>query len=752
MAPSTPSVSTPSVRACLLRPLAFAAALACLPAAEAQSTRDDPLLAAGPALKETVVSGSRRAQDPDELPVSIDVVRRQDIEDKQLRDIRDLVRDLPNVSVSRGPARFSLAGTPTGRDQNAGFNIRGLDGNRVLMLVDGIRLPRSYAFSANSFGRDYLDIGLVQQVEVVRGATSALYGSDGMAGLVNFITAEPANFLAPGKAVGGRASVGYDGDTHGRRAGATVAGKANDTLSWMVGGNVVRSRGLETMGTNAAADTDRTVANPERDKGVSLLAKAVLTPGGGQRHVLGYEHVDKKADYDLLSARARPPLAATSVVGATSSTDMRRDRLSWDGRWTLDAPVADELQAVLSYQDADAREVLFEDRATAADRVRDVTYRERTLQANLQAYKTLAMAGGWMQKISYGLDTTRARIRNLQTGVTPAAGETFPLKRFPDTRETSTALYAQDELIAGAWSLTPGVRVDHFAIDASQAGFAPPSTTPAASISGSATSPKLGVLWRADDRWSVFGNYAAGFRAPNAGQVNAFFENVTQFYKTIPNPDLKPEKSQNLELGARGRLDRLRVEAAVFTGRYKDFIDDLVQVGGTGRAGNPLVFQSVNRGRVRIHGFELKGDMDWGRLGTGRLGTPFAYGATEGKDTATGRPVNAIDPQRLNLGARYDTAAWAVRLDMTHRAGKKAADVDGAALASQFLPPSSTTFDLSGQWRIRPDLRLVAGLYNITDRKYWNWADVRGLSSTVSYADAYTQPGRYARVSLVADF
>jgi hemoglobin/transferrin/lactoferrin receptor protein len=196
-----------------------------------------------------------------------------------VRDIRDAARELPNVSVTRSPARFSLASGSTGRDQNVGFNIRGLEGNRVLMLVDGIRLPRSYAFSANAFGRDYLDIGLLQRIEVVRGATSALYGSDGMAGLVNFITADPAAFLAEGKTFGGRASVGYDGDDQGARLGATLAGRSGDTVQWLLGASASRSSELDNMGTNGAANVDRTRPNPQKDRSGAVLGKVVLTPG-----------------------------------------------------------------------------------------------------------------------------------------------------------------------------------------------------------------------------------------------------------------------------------------------------------------------------------------------------------------------------------------------------------------------------------------------------------------------------------------
>eukprot|EP01030_Chromulinospumella_sphaerica_P002390 gene2390-2342_t len=175
-----------------------------------------------PLLKEVVISSTRSEQNPDDLPMRIDVINAQALEEGQVRDLRDVARDQPNITVPRSPARFTLASGSTGRDQNAGFNIRGLEGNRVLMLVDGIRLPRSYVFSANAFGRDYVDVGLLQRIEVLRGATPALYGSDGMGGLVNFITADPSAFLKDGKTLGGRVSAAYDGDDDGKRLGATL--------------------------------------------------------------------------------------------------------------------------------------------------------------------------------------------------------------------------------------------------------------------------------------------------------------------------------------------------------------------------------------------------------------------------------------------------------------------------------------------------------------------------------------------------
>ncbi len=702
------------------------------------------------ALGEIVVSGSRSEQEKDALPVSVEVLNRETLESKQINDIRDAVRDLPNVSVKRSPARFGLAQGNTGRDNNAGFNIRGLDGNRVLLLTDGIRTPRSYVFSANAFGRDYFDIGLIERIEILKGPASALYGSDGLAGLVNFITRDPSSFLRDGKRFGGSASLGYSGDDNGRRAGVTLAGKPNETLQWLLSANLGRSHELENRGSYNAPNADRTTPNPQRDRSGALLAKVILTPDANQRHGFTFEHIEKTSRYDLLSGLAKPPYASTSVVGLNARTDLQRDRFTYDGRLRLNAVMADSLQATVSYQKSKSREYIFEDRFSAADRSRDVTYDESTWQFGLQADK-LVRTGDWAQKITYGFDYARTNVENLQTGLVPPAGESYPLKRFPDTRETSSAFYVQDEFIHDRWSITPGIRFDRFSLDADQAGFG----AQAVSLSGSAVSPKLGVLFRATPQWSVYGNYASGFKAPNAFQVNNFFENTISGYRTIPNPNLKPEKSQNVELGVRGRTGLLNFDVAAFSGNYKDLIENDRQVGGVfGSRVNPATFQSVNIGRARISGFEVKGELDFTDNGMG-FSVPFAWGQTRGRDRSNNRPLNSIDPRKINLGLAYKAPAWSVRLDAVHHAAKKRSDVDSAEITTggvQFLTPSATTLDLSAQWRINRDLRLNASITNLTNKRYWMWSDVRGLTSTALIRDAYTQPGRSFNVSLVADF
>ncbi len=752
--------------------LSFFVTLACLHmAAQAQTSQPlpEPQLVAAASLPTVVVSGSRHEQVADELPLSYDVIDARQLSDGQVRSVREALQDLPNTSVKLLPSRFSVTGvtSATGRDGNTGINIRGLGGNRVLLMVDGVRLPRSYAFRTTVFDREYLSLDLLKRVEVVRGPASALYGSDGMAGLVHFITYEPADFLkgrdgAPDKTLGGRIAAGYSGDNHGRTLAGSVAGQASESLQWLVTASTRRARELDNRGDVDTPDSRRTRPNPQSDRDDAVLGKIVLTPQAGQKHVFTLEHVERRQDIELLSSRAPLPLAGTPAQVAVALTreaserSMERQRLGWTGRFDLDTSWADQVQATLAFQKSQSRQIGTSERQAMPLRIRDNHYDEKTWQAALQAGKLLR-SGDWAHQITYGFDHVSSRISNLYDGLNPAPPEVFPLKRFPDTRETSSALYVQGESIVGNWSFTPGLRFDHFSLDVtSQAGFHPPAKQPGTSLSGSAVSPKFGVLYRATREWSVFGQWATGFRAPEAGQVNGYFENLAEQVIILPNGDLKPEKSRGVEFGVRGRLAQLHLDASVFSNRYSNLIMDAALIRGTGTAADPRVFQAINLERARISGFELKGRYDWGQVAGGKLATSFAYGRARGSNRATGQPLNSIDPAQLALGLHYDSGAWGLALDARHHAAKQAKDIDSASAVkapnTQFTIPSATVLDASVQWRIRKDVRLNLALHNLTDRKYWLWPDVYGLAASSTTNDGWTQPGRSAHVSVVMDF
>ncbi len=724
-------------------------------------------------LQQVVVSGSRSEQARDDLPMTIDVLMRMDMDERLMTDIKDLAKDLPNVSVRHAPSRFSVTGVanPVGRDDNAGFSVRGMGGNRVLMLIDSVRMPRSYVNGSNAFGRDAMALNLVKQVEVVRGPTSVLYGSDGVAGMVNFLTYEPIDLLrakGTNADLAGRFSAQWNGDREGAGIAATVAGRVSDSMQWLLSAGVEKSGAMDNMGTNDAPNATRTRPNPETHRKESLLAKVVLRPDARQKHTLALEHVGKSMQTELLSSRASvlpaPTTTATRalVAGESAGSTLRRDRLSWEGRLVLTSPLADQVQTMLVVQQADASQDGQTRRNDGGLRLRDTAYNERTVQANLQASKSLAMGEQWSQRLTYGIDSTQVQVSSWFDGFDPVPLPKYvPKKYFPDAKDSGLALYVQSQMQNDTVSITPGIRFERYAVDVvSQDGFAPPSATPGVSVAGYHTSPKLGALWRLAPQRSLFVNYATGFRAPSASQLNGAIDPTPTFNaRLLPNPDLKPETSRHWEIGYRAKTALGQWELAAFTGDYSQLIVDKKFLRGTNTVADPNVFQTVNIDNASIWGLEFKGNVDAGSVAGGQLSLPFALGWARGKDNTSGLPLNTVDPASLSLGLQFEAPTWSMRADLRHNTAKNAADVDPTggvrAGSTQFTGvPAVTTLDLGGQVRLRKDIRLTANLVNLTNAKYWLWSDVQGLSTAnaVTQADAYTQPGRHLNVSLIVDF
>ncbi|TAG28662.1 MAG: TonB-dependent hemoglobin/transferrin/lactoferrin family receptor [Burkholderiales bacterium] len=727
-----------------LHPLGLAALLACSASAWAQNSTATQTFAET-TLKPVIVSGSRSERLLEDVPAPVDLINSEALQRSQITNIRELESQSPNLSVRRLPNRGAINNN-NGKEGNAGFNLRGLEGNRVLLLVDGLRAPRNYSFGASS--RDNFSLGLIDRIEIVKGPSSALYGSDGIGGLVQFFTKEPERYLKDGKSFGGQASIAYSGEDKGINTGITLAGKASDSLQWLLSASIGRAKELESQGTNTSLNSDRTAPNPQQDRETALLGKIILKPTASQKHTFTLESIDKASEFDLLSLRAKPPFGATSVLSAQADTDNTRRRFTWQGQFKTDLAFAQEIKTALSWQNFKSKEYFANDRNTAADQIRDTRDKESTLQANIQA-ETLIRGSAVAQKIVYGLDLANVTADHLQTGQTPPMGETFPLKRFPKTKDSTVALFIQDEIIGERWSIIPALRWDSYDIQPEQAGF----VAVVGASKGSALSPRLAGTYRITPEWNLYGQWATGFRAPSPDQLNRFFENATAFYRTIANPNLKAEKAKSIEIGIKGSQGGFTLDASVFSAKYSNFIKDNQVVGGTGAAGNPTIFQSINAQSASIHGLEFKGDYKFARAQGAQWSIPFAYGQARGTDDVTGKPLNSVNPAALSLGVKYEGAWGDVALMARNVKAKKLSDIDLASSSpTQYATPSYTTLDLSAQWKITQAWRLNAGISNLTNKKYTRWSDVQGVSSTAVFLDAYTQPGRSINIVLTTDF
>ncbi len=677
-----------------------------------------------------------------DAPATVSVITARQIDDQLVTDIKDLVKFEPGVAVTSSPARFTAAGASTGRDGNAGFNIRGIEGNRVLMQIDGIRVPDAFSFGAQATGRGgYADLDLIKSVEILRGPASALYGSDGVAGAVSFTTKDPQDFLKAGNAFGGQLKAGYAEADDSWAKGLVLAGQSGQWSSMLA---YTRRDGheQETRGSDNSANVNRTAADPQDITSNAVLAKLVYTPADGQRLRLTLDHYDDVTDTDVLSAISAPPLSSTSTLGLTAHDTTHRDRASLDYRYR-GTGIIDGIDAVIYTQSSKNSQYAWEDRNTAADRTRINLFNTKVSGLNIDL-TSHAMTGNVSHTFTYGGDLSLTRQESVRDGTVPPAGETFPTRAFPTTNYTRTGVFVQDEIKAGNLSLYPAVRYDSY--DLKPKGGTLTTFTPKGQH-GDHVSPKIGLVYKFTPKVGLFVNAGEGYKAPAPGEVNNAFTNLVQGYKSVPNPDLKPEISETVEGGLRYAGDTVSTSFAVYSGRYRDFISQEM-VGGTFAPDDPGIFQFINLDKVKLSGVEARGSF--------KFGNGFALNAaastTTGKVTdLTGtHDLDSVQPWKAVAGISYRSEGdrFGGAFTVTHSA--KRAHGDG------FVPPAFTVADLTAYWNLTPSLALRAGIFNLTDEKYIWWSDVRGMSTTtpagVDISDAYTQPGRNASVSLTYRF
>ncbi len=713
-----------------------------LPAADATPQQDADQPSESRELETIIVEATKMPLTDAQIASRISVITSESMEQQLAQNIGDLVRYEPGVDVADQGSRFGLAG----------FSIRGIGGNRVLIEVDGV--PAASAFSIGNFSnasRDLVDVAALRQVEITRGPASALFGSDALGGVVSFVTRGPRDYLQ-GDTSYFDVSLGYN-DVDASTAASATAAYGNDQWAAML--RVTARDGEER---------DVPLADPMNFESLNVLAKLSYGEVGNGALELTVEDFENTSDtqvnslegvQDFTQALGFPFVINTTDVDA--SDERTRSRFSIGQEWVGGLWGTSYLRWRAYHQDSQTRQDTFEGRSQLiAGRTSNVT-RQRRFQfdqdvTGLEINSGLSFrTGGIEHQLAFGAEFERsdtAQFRDgietdLTTGVSSSqvGPDLFPLRDFPLSQTTRTGFYLQDQISLGRLTLSPGLRWDRFELDGrNDAIFAGdnPGIEPVG-LDENQLSPKLGAVYELSDSWQLYAQYAEGFRAPPVNDVNVGFTNFQFGYTTIPNPDLEAESSETVELGARFGSERANVEVALFQTRFDDFIEPF-QVVDFDPINQLLVFQSVNFDEVEIQGAEIQASWAPSILPEG-FSLSLAATYAEGEDQTTGLPINSVAPLNGTLGLDYAEPGGRWGASFITRAAARQDDLNESA--GELLDPAGfVVFDAFGYYRPTPNTRLRAGLYNLTDHEYTAYLDVQGVPATVNDPQRLQRPGR----------
>lgn len=730
------------------------------------TAKRERVTAGGAVLPEIVIVETRSAAKGSEVAASATVLNQDASVFSLATSMRDYQRYEPGVSV---PFGYSGAGSPSAssRPGTGSINIRGLDGNRVLMLTDGIRQANQFTFGGTfNVGRDYTDVDSLKQVEVLKGSASSLYGSDALGGVVSFVTKDPADILN-GKKWGIDSTTRYD--TRDQSVSQTLAtAMKNGPLEWLLLHTYRQGHEMDNRGDVIPDQSDYTVHN--------TLAK--LLWHANEHHVFKItgEYLERESENDLLSSRRT--FNSGGFNFRTNSMYLQdaltRTRFSVGHEYNRgdDLGIVDRFNWQVYYQESRTVEDVQEDRDRLTPsfrdrlRIRHNIYWQNHLGAQFNFVSNFSV-GSIQHSLSYGGEWVSSFSRRYRdateydfttgTSTKVLTPDTYPLKDIPDSRITRFGAYLQDEISWGPdrkYILTPGVRLEHYGIsvdnDALYLGAS--GGTYATGFNKFSIVPKLSFLTKHDEHHSSYVRYAMGFRNPTPEDLNGTITNIPFGYMTIPNPGLANETSQSFEIGTRGSYNKAAWSLAGYYNYYENFIQTFAQVSGTGAPGNPIIFQSRNLSYATIWGVEFKGDtsLDFIHPTLTNLAIFGNAAYSQGWDGQNQQPLNSIDPLKVVLGLRYTYERLQLELAGTYFA--RQTRVPTNVTTPQFVPPSFFMLDLIGRWSITDHVTLTAGIYNLTNQKAWRYQDVRAVTTATAGIDRFTQPGINARFALNIKF
>ena len=663
---------------------------------------------------EVVVSSTRTNQTLINTAASVTVISDKQIEENMAKDVNEIFEYTPGVTMNSS----SRQGAQT-------INIRGMEGKRVKILVDGSSQPGSfdggpYAFINSS--SISIDPDMLKSVEIIKGAASSLHGSDAIGGVVAFETKDPSDFLKDGKDFGGQAKLSYSSEDNSFSEHVALANRFGD-LETLVA--YTRRDGEELQNFRNSGDLENYAVENQDTSADNLLVKLQYQLNESHRIEFLAELIKDTSDSDIYHS---------SYDSYTGEDDTKQNRFAIKHIWFADGAIADTVTSKVSYISKEENGVTkrfkpagpgFPPYVPANNdnlQTKDYDYTEDKLEIETQLDKEINN-----HYLVYGATYTHSDISNtnMEYNSDPATDDQLYVYT-PDAKEQKFGLFVQDEisLMNNKLVVTPGVRFDYFSTD--------PGKNTGESLtdfSDSAVTGRLGTTYKLTDTGTVFGQISQGFRAPSFDELYYTYDNPGHGYVNDPNPDLKSETSISYELGYRHNTQASSSEIAAYYSDYDDFIETVV----TKKVGGTTHYSNVNLESATIKGIEFSNTLLWDVLvgAPEGISTHFVASYTEGED-GNGNALNSVNPWNAVLGLNYDAPNqnWGTSLKLNYTADKSGSDInfddENGGNAGQAELPSATVVDLTAYYKPMKDLTIRGGVFNLTNEEYYRWNDIRG--------------------------
>jgi hemoglobin/transferrin/lactoferrin receptor protein len=639
------------------------------------------------------------------------------------------------------------------RTSTASVAMRGLDENRLLTTVDGIRQPwLTDSVWGSQGGVSNYDFGGLSAIDIVKSGDSSFFGTGAMGGVVALRTLDPQDLLGDakdGKTYGGLSKATYDSASDSVYLNQALAFRHADTELLIQGG--WRDGGeTKNRGTVGGTGTARSEKNPATYNQNSLMVKLYQNLGNGHRIGLTAETFNRDYMENTLTSRS----ATYNTYRTQTENRRRRISASYDYTGQGDTGIT-QAHLVGYWQRTILGQNTLATRTTTPvgqyDRLSDMRADMFGANGNVSY---AAKTGGIAQTFTLSGEIYGTRTSQYTTGVDTCTPAIFACSFYhtdqadmPNVHGLDLGVTLQDRiaLADGRLRITPAVRFDYFDRNPlNTAGFQANDayTGAVAATHGSHWSPKVLGEFDVLPHLTAYAQYSQAFRAPSATELYLLYGG-SGTYAVIGNPALKPETSKGYELGIKGGDGQRGFKLSWYDNHYHNFIDQITSTAAAlGLTGNyPAgVFQYINRTSVDIHGFEASGQYALNKAW--RVWGSLAY--VYGRDKTSGSYLNTTPPTKAVLGVGYSQPSYGADLTTTIAGPRRRVETPTSDM-NKAAPYALIDFSAWVRPAFLPGVKVQAGVFNLLNKTYYDALDIPD-SATLQKA-YYTQPGRNAKVT-----